>query len=188
MHQVHGNQIVEVKDRHLKEAGEADGMVTAERDIFLAVLTADCVPILFVAPKNKIVAAVHAGWRGTLAGIVQQMVQRFEQQYGILPSELEVALGPAIGVCCYQVKDDVAKPLMKRWGSLTTPSIQVKEGKSFVNLRRLNRDILRASGVPGPQLYEIGPCTSCAAEEFFSYRRQGGETGRQMSFIGWLPE
>jgi hypothetical protein len=77
---------------------------------------------------------------------------------------------------------------MKKWGSLTTPSIQVREGKSFVNLRRLNRDILRASGVPGTQLHEIGPCTSCAAEEFFSYRRQGGETGRQMSFIGWLPE
>ena len=188
MRQVHGDHIVEVKDRSLKEAGEADGMITGERDIFLAVLTADCVPILFVAPKNKIVAAVHAGWRGTLAGIAQRTVQRFEEQYGIGPSELEVALGPTIGVCCYEVKEDVAKPLMKKWGSLTTPSIQVREGGSFVNLRRLNRDILRAAGVPGKQLQEIGPCTSCVAQEFFSYRRQGGETGRQMSFIGWLPE
>jgi YfiH family protein len=187
MRQVHGDHIVEVKDRSLKEAGEADGMVTAERDIFLAVLTADCVPILFVAPKYKIVAAVHAGWRGTLAGIAQQTVQRFEQQYGIVPSELEAALGPAIGVCCYEVKDDVAKPLMKRWATLTTPSVQVRQGKSFINLRRLNRDILRASGVPGTQLHEIGPCTSCAAQEFFSYRRERGQTGRQMSFIGWLP-
>ena len=188
MRQVHGDKIVEVSDRSLKEAGEADGVITRERDIFLAVLTADCVPILLVAPKNKIVAAVHAGWRGTFAGIAQPMVRRFEQQYGIVPSELEVALGPAIGVCCYEVKDDVAKPLMKKWGSLTTPSIQVREGKSFVNLRRLNRDILRAAGVPGNQLHEIGPCTSCAPEEFFSYRRQGGETGRQVSFIGWLQE
>ena len=187
MRQVHGDHIVEVKDRSLKEAGEADGMVTAEPDIFLAVLTADCVPILFVAPKKQVVAAVHAGWRGTLAGIAQQMVRRFEQQYAVSPPELEVALGPAIGVCCYEVKDDVAKPLMKKWSSLTTPSIQVRDGKTFVNLRRLNRDILRASGVPGKQLHEVGPCTSCAVEEFFSYRRQGGQTGRQMSFIGWLP-
>ena len=186
MRQVHGDNIVEVRDRSLKEAGEADGMVTAEPEIFLSVLTADCVPLLFVAPKNKIVAAVHAGWRGTLAGIAEQTVRRFEQQYGVSPEELEVALGPAIGVCCYEVQDDVAKPLMKKWGSLTTPSIQVRDGKSFVNLRRLNRDILRAAGVPGKQLYEVGPCTSCAAEEFFSYRRQRGETGRQMSFIGWL--
>jgi hypothetical protein len=70
---------------------------------------------------------------------------------------------------------------------LTTPSIFVNEGKSFVNLRRLNRDILRASGVPGDQLFQVGPCTSCAAEEFFSYRRERSETGRQMSLIGWLP-
>jgi purine-nucleoside/S-methyl-5'-thioadenosine phosphorylase / adenosine deaminase len=185
MRQVHGDQIIEIKDRSLKEAGEADGMVTGEKDIFLAVLTADCVPILFVAPKYKLVAAVHAGWRGTLAGIAQKMVQCFESQYGAAPSELEVALGPSIGVCCYEVKDDVARPLMKRWGSLTTPSIQAREGKSFVNLRRLNRDILRSSGIPGKQLHEVGPCTCCAADEFFSYRRQRSETGRQISLIGW---
>ena len=69
MKQVHGDTIVEVKDKKLKDAGEADGMVTGEPDLYLGVLTADCVPLLFVAPKQKLVAAVHAGWRGTLAGI-----------------------------------------------------------------------------------------------------------------------
>ena len=185
MQQVHGDRIVEVNDKKLKEAGEADGMVTAEPDIFLAVLTADCVPLLFVAPKQKLVAAVHAGWRGTLAGIADKTVRLFKSKYNVEPSDLEVALGPSIGVCCYEVKDDVTVPLMKRWGSLTTPSIFVREGKSFVHLRRLNRDILRASGVPGNQLFQVGPCTSCAAEEFFSYRRERSETGRQMSLIGW---
>jgi copper oxidase (laccase) domain-containing protein len=68
-----------------------------------------------------------------------------------------------------------------------TPSILVNEGKLFIHLRRLNRDILRAAGVPGNQLYQVGPCTSCAAEEFFSYRRERSETGRQLSFVGWLP-
>jgi YfiH family protein len=186
MRQVHGDHIVEVKDRKLKEAGEADGMITGERDLYLAVLTADCVPLLFVAPKQKMVAAVHAGWRGTLAGIAENTVRLFKTQYGIEADDLEVALGPSIGVCCYEVKEDVAVPLMKKWGKLTTPSIAVREGKSFINLRRLNRDILRASGVPGNQLFQAGPCTSCAAEEFFSYRRERSETGRQMSLIGWL--
>jgi len=187
MRQVHGDHIVEVKDKTLKEAGEADGMITGESEIFLAVLTADCVPLLFAAPKQKLAAAVHAGWRGTLAGIAEKTVRILKDQYGVAPDQLEVALGPAIGPCCYEVKEDVSGPLMKTWGKLTTASVLVKDGKSFVNLRRLNRDILRASGVPGKQLHEAGPCTRCAAEDFFSYRRERSETGRQMSFIGWQP-
>lgn len=188
MKQMHGEDLVEVKDKNLKEAGEADGMVTSEKDIYLAVLTADCVPLLFVAPKQRVVAAVHAGWRGTMAGIAEKTARLLKTRYGVEPSELEVALGPSIGICCYEVKDDVAGPLMKRWGKLTTPSIAVRDGKSFINLRRLNRDILRAAGVPGNQLFQVGPCTSCTPEDFFSYRRERSETGRQMSFVGWLPQ
>ena len=187
MRQVHGDTIIEVKDKQLKEAGEADAMITGESDIYLGVLTADCVPLLIIAPKQRCAAAVHAGWRGTLAGIAEKTVRLFKDQNNIDAADLEVALGPSIGVCCYEVKDDVATPLMKKWGKLTTPSIAVKDGKSFVNLRRLNRDILRAAGVPGKQLHEIGPCTSCAPEDFYSYRRQGSETGRQISIVGWLP-
>ena len=187
MRQVHGDHIVEVTDKKLKEAGEADGMITGESDVYLGVLTADCVPILFVAPKQRLTAAVHAGWRGTLAGIADKTVRLFKSQYDVEAHDLEVAFGPSIGPCCYEVKEDVTVPLMKTWGRLTTPSIHVKEGKSFINLRRLNRDIVRASGVPGNQLFEVGPCTACAMDQFFSYRREGGETGRQISFIGWLP-
>ncbi|MBM2805601.1 MAG: Polyphenol oxidase [Deltaproteobacteria bacterium] len=186
MRQVHGDKIIEIKDKQLKEAGEADGMITGEAGIHLGVLTADCVPLLFIAPKQRLAAALHAGWRGTLAGIAEKAVELFKQRYDVTADELAVALGPSIGVCCYEVKDDVAGPLMKKWGKLTTPSIAVKDGKSFVNLRRLNRDILRTAGVPGKQLHEIGPCTRCAPEDFYSYRHQGGETGRQISIVGWL--
>jgi YfiH family protein len=186
MKQVHGDNIVEVKDKSLKEVGEADGMITGEPGVHLGVLTADCVPILFVAPKKRLAAAVHAGWRGTLVGIAERAVRLFADQYGVPAGDLEVALGPSIGPCCYEVKDDVAEPLMKKWGKLTTPSVLVKQGKTFVNLSRLNRDILRAAGVPGNQLFQMGPCTSCATEDFFSYRRAGGQTGRQISVVGWL--
>jgi YfiH family protein len=187
MQQVHGDNLIEVKDKKMKEAGEADAMVTAESGVYLGVLTADCVPLLFIAPKARLAAAVHAGWRGTLAGIASKTVDDFNNRYGINADDLEVALGPSIGVCCYEVNDDVAQPLMKKWGALTTPSIAMKNGKPHINLSRLNRDILRAAGVPGTQLFQIGPCTRCAAEEFFSYRREGGETGRQISVVGWLP-
>jgi YfiH family protein len=187
MRQVHGDNIVEITDKKLKEAGECDGMITAESGVYLGILTADCVPLLMVAPKQKLAAAVHAGWRGTLAGIAAKAVQLFQTQYNVGASEIEVALGPSIDVCCYEVKDDVAGPLMQKWGKLTTPSIAVKDGKTFINLSRLNRDILRAAGVPGKQLFQVGPCTSCAADDFFSYRRERSETGRQISVVGWLP-
>lgn len=185
MKQVHGNNVIEVKDRNIKEAGEADGMYTAEREVYLGVLTADCVPILFVAPAHRVVAAVHAGWRGTLAGIVAKTVRSFRDHYGLEPRSIEAALGPAIGACCYEVKEDVSRPLMERWGELATPFVHERSGKTFVDLKGLNAAILQSAGVPMEQIHQLGPCTSCTPSEFYSYRRERKETGRQISFIGW---
>lgn len=185
MRQVHGDEIIEVKDKNLKEAGAADGMLTRGIGIHLGVLTADCVPILFVAPKHRMVAAAHAGWRGTLMGLAERMVRRLNDDYGVLPEEIEAALGPSIGACCYEVKDDVTEPLRHKWGRLADENIEMRNGKSFVDLRRLNRGVIESTGVPRRQISEIGPCTCCAADEFFSYRRERQETGRQISFIGW---
>jgi copper oxidase (laccase) domain-containing protein len=78
--------------------------------------------------------------------------------------------------------------LIDKWGKLASASIEPREGKTFLDLRSLNRNILSQAGVPSAQIFEIGPCTSCAADDFFSYRRAKGETGRQLSFIGWLPK
>jgi YfiH family protein len=187
MKQVHGDDIIEVKDRRLKEAGEADGMVTRETATYLGVLTADCVPILFVAPEKRLVAAIHAGWRGTMGGIGAKLVRLFSDRYGVGAAEIEAALGPAIGPCCYEVKEDVTRPLVERWGKSAAAAIEERDGKTFLGLRSLNRNILTDAGVRSEKIYEVGPCTSCAAQDFFSYRHTGGETGRQLSFIGWLP-
>ncbi len=185
MRQVHGDRIIEVEDNHIKEAGEGDGMVVREQDAFLGVLTADCVPILFVAPEQRIAAVVHAGWRGTLAGIGAKMIHLLDSQHDVSPTTVEAALGPAIGSCCYEVKDDVLTPLTQRWGKIAEPCVKNTEGKTYLDLRRLNRAILEQAGVPSTQIYEVGPCTSCSADQFFSYRREKKETGRQISFIGW---
>ncbi|HSE89471.1 MAG TPA: peptidoglycan editing factor PgeF [Candidatus Binatia bacterium] len=185
MKQVHGDQIIEVKHVNVKEAGEGDGMKTGEKEAFLGILTADCVPILLVVPDKKIVAAVHAGWRGTLAGIATKMVGLFGSENGISPDAVEAALGPAIGPCCYDVKEDVSRPLIERWGKIAEPCVENREGKTYLDLRRLNRAIMEQAGVPSKQIYDVGPCTSCSPDEFFSYRREKKETGRQISFIGW---
>jgi YfiH family protein len=186
MRQLHGDHILEVKDKNIKEAGEGDGMVTSEKEAFLGVLTADCVPILFVAPEKELAAVVHAGWRGTVAGLAAKMVQLLKNPYGITPDQVEVAQGPAIGSCCYEVKDDVSNPLLERWGKIAKPCLENRAGKTYLDLRRLNRAILEQAGVPSKHIYEIGPCTSCSADEFFSYRREKKETGRQISFVGWF--
>jgi YfiH family protein len=186
MKQVHRDHIIEVKDRNIKEAGEADGMLTREKDAFLAVLTADCVPVLFVAADRKIAAVVHAGWRGTLAGIAPKMVRLLNSQHGISRDAIEAALGPAIGPCCYEVKEDVSLPLIERWGKISELCVDHRDGKTYLDLRHLNRLTLEQAGVPSKQIFDVGPCTSCAVEDFFSYRRERKETGRQTSFIGWV--
>ena len=187
MKQVHGDGIVEVTDKTRKEAGEADAMVTRERETYLGILTADCVPILLVAPKQKAVAVVHAGWRGTLAGIAAKMVRLLQEKYDIAPAGIEAALGPSIGACCYEIQDDVAAPFLAQWGTRAESSLERRDGKHFLDLRRLNRELLANAGISPTRIFAIGPCTSCASEEFFSYRREGAEIGRQLSFIGWLP-
>ena len=185
MKQMHGDDIVEVNNTAIKEAGEADAMMTAKANVFLGVLTADCVPILLVAPKQRVAAAVHAGWRGTVGGIAAKTVKYLAQTYHIAPESLEAALGPSIGVCCYEIGDDVAEPLVSRWGRLAEECIDRAGSKPHADLRRLNKAILRQAGIPLDGIFEIGPCTKCAAGDYFSYRREAKETGRQMSVIGW---
>jgi YfiH family protein len=187
MKQVHGDHIIQVKDRNIKEAGEADGMVTEEKRAYLGVLTADCVPILLIVPERRIAAVVHAGWRGTVAGIAAKMMQRLGEHYGVAPEQVEAALGPSIGACCYQIGEDVTKPLVEKWDGIAQSSLQTRNGKQFLDLRNLNRAILERARVPTEQIFQIGPCTGCATDDFFSYRKEQRETGRQISFIGWLP-
>ena len=185
MKQVHGDHIVDVTDPSLKEAGEADGMVTDEKGIFLGVLTADCVPILFSVRGRNVAAVAHAGWRGTLAGIAAKMVRHLRDRYNVDPDAVEAALGPSIGACCYEIGAGVAEPLVGKWGGAAQKSLQSRDGKQFLDLRELNRLLLHDAGVPQEQIFPIGPCTSCAREDLFSYRRDKTETGRQISFIGF---
>ena len=150
-------------------------MVTAQNGIFLSVLTADCVPLLFIAPKQRLAAAVHAGWRGTLAGIASKTVDYFMSRYGVAAGDLEVALGPSIGVCCYEVNDDVATPLMKKWGALMMPSIAMKDGKPHINLSRLNRDICATPACPARNFSKSAPARVVPPKNSFPIVAKGGD-------------
>ena len=189
LRQMHGSEILTVGDE-AGERGEADGLATDRPGVALGVLTADCVPILLVAPQERVVAAVHAGWRGTLAGIVVAAVRHLERGFGVSPTQLQAALGPAIGPCCYEVDCGIADALESRWGRRPEA---VRRGthvadKAMVDLRAVNAAQLSVAGVA--RVTPLGPCTRCASAEYFSHRAVSGAsgsgvTGRQLSFIGW---
>ena len=190
MRQRHGDHVIDVAEP-CKDAGDGDAMVTEAPGVFLGVLTADCVPIICWAktPRRRLAAVIHAGWRGTLAGVAAKTVRHIESRYGTGPEELWCALGPAIGSCCYEIGPDVSEPLIGAWGGNAEASLEQRDGNTYLDLRRLNAALLAAAGVPEHRIASVGPCTACNPAGFFSYRREsrtgGGVTGRQAGFIGW---
>jgi len=186
MRQVHGTEIVHVSGKQCA-VGDADGMYTKVTGVLLGVLTADCVPLLMIVPRVKAAVAVHAGWRGTLAGVVPAAVRAVCSELGVRPTDLWAALGPSIGPCCYEVEATIGDKLINRWG--TMHEAWYPDGsRGMLDLRAANRAMLLAAGVPGERVDEVGPCTSCRHDEFFSHRRSGGHTGRHLSLVGWRPD
>jgi hypothetical protein len=184
MRQVHGTR-VELVRNDIQSTPVADGMVTDRPGVGLAILTADCVPIFIVAPASRVAAAVHAGWRGTVGGIAREAVAVIERDLEVPAHELHVAMGPAIGGCCYEVKAEIGAELEKRWGAMPD-AWRPAEERGMLDLRGANRRILTAAGVPEDHIIEVGPCTSCARSDFFSHRRWEGRTGRQLSVVGFV--
>jgi YfiH family protein len=183
--QVHGDAILRVSNDAGKRAGVGDGLMTDAPGILLGITAADCVPLLFLESRRRVVAAVHAGWRGTAAGVSATAVARMQEDYGIDPSALHVALGPSIGPCCYEVGREVVEQIGAHWADEVQAAWRPKGAKGYLDLRAVNRAQLVAAGVPHHQIKEIAPCTACNLEQFFSYRKEG-KTGSQLSFIGWL--
>jgi hypothetical protein len=183
MRQVHGDRIVRVRGVE-QEIGDADGMMTDVAGLALAVLTADCVPLLMVHPSRGVGAAVHAGWRGTVAGIAAEAVRAAESELGTGVAGWQVAMGPSIGGCCYEVDAEIGERLESRWGRLPEAWSRVGE-KGQLDLRQANRAILVTCGVEPDMIFAIGPCTACAENDFFSHRASHGRAGRQLSYLGW---
>jgi hypothetical protein len=153
-------------------------------NLCVGVLTADCVPLLFVEPTRKISVAVHAGWRGTAAGIAPRAVTSMKEAYGIDPAALHVAMGPSIGPCCYEVGPEVAEQIAVNWREELMGAWRPDGVKGRLDLRALNEAQLLGAGIPQSHIRKIGPCTACHVGDFFSYRKEG-KSGHQLSFIGW---
>ena len=181
--QVHGTRVDWV-DGPPAARPEADGLVTAVTGVAVGVVTADCVPVLLLARRQRTIAAVHSGWRGTLGGIVGEAVARITSQ-GPRPDELQAAIGPAIGGCCYQVGNDIRDAFEDRYGKpFVADAFRDAEPRPYLDLRPIVRRQLEVAGLAPDAIQTVGPCTRCD-ETYASVRRDGPRAGRQLSFIGW---
>jgi len=189
--QVHGAAIREAHSSDILNSAftspdpfQCDGLVTDEPGVFLGVLSADCLPILLFDPARPAVAAIHAGWRGTLQGISEKAVGCLRAWYGSKPEDLQAAFGPAIGPCCYRVGEDVATRFRDTDPGTGPCMPMTAPGQWSLDLAALNRRQFLRSGLRLTNLFFSGSCTRCFSDQFFSVRAQGDPTGRLISVIG----
>jgi len=157
---------------------EGDALISNRTGILVGVKTADCVPVLLVDSTNRIVAAIHAGWRGSAENISECALNEMVRRWNVRPGNIRAAIGPSIGVCCYEVGQDVARRF-GRW----MPELKNAGAHAHLDLRAVNELQLRAAGVEN--VWRSGECTFCGGERFYSYRREREQAGRMMSFVGW---
>ena len=182
--QVHQTQIMQITAadkgrgayRQADAVPDTDGLVTDEPGILLVSFYADCVPLFFVVPDMRVVGTAHAGWRGTAGGVAIKMIEKLAVVYGAKPEQIEVAVGPRIASCCYQVGEEVA-------AQFPESVRQERQGRTYIDLAQANLLQLQASGIDQKNIYTAEVCT-CCDQQFFSYRREGNRAGRMAAVIG----
>ncbi len=177
--QRHQDNILLLKEPFLSlpKGLEFDAMITNASNLILGILTADCIPILIVDQKKRVIAAIHAGRQGTALQITKKVLKRMGLEFGCLKSDLLIGVGPSIGPCCYEIDE---KSFHSGWRPF---SILKGGGKWKVNLAQINLDQIKDEGIQDGQIFWVNLCTHCHSDLFFSYRKEG-QTGRQLSFIG----
>jgi YfiH family protein len=176
--QVHGARVV-LAEAPGASLEEADAVVSRAAGVAACVSVADCVPVLLADPRSGAVAAVHAGWRGTLARAAAEGVRALVLEAGADPGSLLAAIGPSIGPCCYEVAPELAARFEAELGAAV-----VRPGSApRLDLWSANAAVLAAAGVAPERIEPLRRCTACEPELFFSHRRDRGRTGRQVAYI-----
>jgi YfiH family protein len=208
LRQIHSD-VVHIFSRAPEEAPQGDAALSSQLGLLLGIQTADCVPILLADAKRRVVGAVHAGWRGTLARVVAKALGRMQLEFGTRPEDVVAALGPAIGPCCYEVGPEVAQAFAAQfaraaewfegpferlatgeepnplpWLTMMPPGHEPPPERVRLDLRAANRAQLIDAGLSPRNIAVSSLCTRCRSDLFFSYRKEGPRAGRMMSVIG----
>ena len=188
--QVHGTDVL-ILDRPVRPddtfPGGWDALVTNQPGIVITVRTADCVPVLVHDPSQRLVAAIHAGWRGAVAGILPKTLATLRQRFGSRAASLTIGIGPSAGRCCYEVDEPVLAPLRTNFPEWRRVARETDAGKAFLDLRGLIRAQAEGEGVPSRQVFTVDLCTICNPDLFYSYRREGTASTAMTSGIMLIP-
>ena len=177
--QVHGTDVINIVDQVPSTPTllpEADALVTAQRDVALAIFTADCIPIFILDVKTPAIGIAHAGWRGTLARIAVNTLARMKTLFGTVAANCQIHLGPSIQKCCYTVSEELITQFTDDFGST------VGSGTNL-SLQSANVNQLVEVGLPTAAISVSPFCTACRTDLFYSHRAEDGQTGRMLSFI-----
>jgi YfiH family protein len=159
-----------------------DALICNESGVMLTAFFADCVPLYFIDPEHHAIGLAHAGWKGTASCIAERTIEAMNREFGSNPNTMLTAIGPSIGVCCYEVNDHVIKQLD------CDPPSQKENGRYMLDLKETNRQFMIRAGIL-PTNIEISEwCTSCNTNLFYSHRAENGQTGRMAAWIGWKNE
>jgi YfiH family protein len=187
VNQVHGTDLLVIDSPNPDYAHflklESDGIITNQPGVMIGVCVADCVPLLLLDPVNRVAAALHAGWKGTAGAIASKGVEALVSLFGSRPSDILAAVGPAIGKCCYEVDTPVIDTFRKQGTGYDLFAEEKGGGKWQLDLAGANARQLLEAGIAEEHIEVSGLCVRCEHDTFFSYRRDGGDTGRQMGFI-----
>lgn len=187
LRQRHGVEMHRARRSAATPETTGDGLSTDEPGLALGVQGADCAPILIADRRRGAVAALHAGWRGTAAGIASHALEHLASEYGSEPADLEVVIGPAVGGCCYEVGEEVREAVTE--GPLGRLAVFADSGRGRwrVDLARLNAAALASAGVGPRRIQILSACTRCANDRLYSYRAEGAGVGRNWSLIALPP-
>lgn len=185
--QVHGTDILIVDEPNQDVAHflriECDAIITNQPGIMIGIGVADCAPVLLFDPVRRVVAALHAGWKGTASGIVRKGVAAMAGSFGSNPADLVAAIGPSIGPCCYEVDEPVHAAFSAETEIWDQTASATSTEKWKLDIPAAVRLQLISSGLTPDRIETSGQCVCCTQELFFSYRRDKGETGRHLGFI-----
>jgi len=179
--QTHGTDYLLCDGKGIQHEDCADILITCNPGHAVAIRTADCLPILLIDPITGIAAAVHAGWRGTAKKVAHIAVQRMHK-FGAKPENILACLGPSIASCCFKIDSDTANTLSQSHPN-AEQYIHHENNKFSADIQNINQLQLQYSGLQQQNIEHISLCTSCMPERFFSYRRDGVETGRQLAIV-----
>lgn len=184
LRQQHTSTVHDVSAELVKTPPVGDALVARQAGWALRLQTADCLPLLLVDTRSGHYGVVHAGWRGTLAGVLHQALQALHSA-GSGPGSTWMAIGPGIRACCFEIGTEVVAAFRARWGERTRHWMHPGAGsRPHLDLVAANRFQAAQAGVPAAQVLDTGLCTRCRRDLFFSYRGDGGATGRIITLAG----